>query len=227
MLSTLFAAGGVLDPKTLIEKGGLVLVTAIIFAESGLLIGFFLPGDSLLFIAGFLTSSAAKESATFSPITDSFHPGLPLLLVCVFLAAVIGDQVGYVIGRRAGPALFKREDSRLFKQHYVTKAHDFLEKHGPKTIMLARFVPIVRTFAPVVAGVGKMHYRTFVTYNVVGGFLWAVGVTTLGHFLGQIDFVRDHIEVAILAVIFISLLPMIFEVVKHQRDKRRTAVSAE
>lgn len=223
MLASLFAAGGFLDPKSLIEKGGLALVTAIIFAESGLLIGFFLPGDSLLFLAGFLTSSAARDSSTFRVVTDSFHPGLPLLLVCVFIAAVAGDQVGYLIGRRAGPALFKREDSRLFKQHYVTKAHSFFEKYGPKTIVLARFVPIVRTFAPVVAGVGKMKYRTFVTYNLVGGFGWAIGVTTLGHFLGQIQVVREHIELAILAVIFVSLLPVILEVARHQLAKRRPA----
>jgi len=224
MFASLLAAGSFLDPKTLIDKGGLLLLTAIVFAESGLLIGFFLPGDSLLFVAGFLTSPAARDAPAFQAVTENFHPGLPLLLVCMFVAAVVGDQVGYLIGRRAGPALFKREDSRLFKRHYVTKAEGFFEKYGPKTILLARFVPIVRTFAPVVAGVGKMNYRTFVTYNIVGGFLWAVGVTTLGYFLGRVGAVRDHIELAILAVVFVSLLPVIIEVVKHRREAKQALV---
>jgi len=222
MLATLLAAGGVLDPKLLIEKGGLWLLVLIVFAESGLLIGFFLPGDSLLFIAGFLTSPAAKDLPAFASVAESFHPNLAVMLVCLFAAAVAGDQVGYLIGRRAGPALFRREDSRLFKQQYVLKAEAFFERYGPKTVLLARFVPIVRTFAPVVAGVGRMHYRTFVLYNVVGGFVWAVGVTLLGHFLGRIALVRDHIELAILAVVAISLLPVIVEVARHRLAKRTT-----
>ncbi len=131
---------------------------------------------------------------------------------------MIGDQVGYLFGRKVGPALFDRPKSRLFNPANVTKAHAFIEKHGPKTIVLARFVPIVRTFAPIVAGVGEMKYRTFVIYNIVGGLLWAVGVTTLGYFLGEIEFVKNNIEVAILAVVAISLLPIVFELVKHRRS---------
>jgi membrane-associated protein len=132
--------------------------------------------------------------------------------------------VGYVIGNRIGPALFKRPDSRFFKQENVAKAQAFFDKHGPKTIVLARFVPIVRTFTPVVAGVSKMKYRTFVTFNVVGGLLWAVGVTLLGFFLGQIDFVEENLEVAILAVVGISVLPIAIELLKARREKQTVAV---
>jgi membrane-associated protein len=207
---SLLAAVGPLDPEELIRKGGLTLLSLIIFAESGLLIGFFLPGDSLLFIAGFLSSNAG----------GNVLPPLPVVLLCTFAAAVAGDQVGYLFGRKVGPALFSRRDSRIFKQKYVTKAHDFMERYGAKTIVMARFVPIVRTFAPIVAGVGEMKYRTFVTYNVIGGLLWAVGVTTLGFFLGEIDFVEQNIEVALIAVVFVSLLPMAIELYRHRRHAK-------
>ena len=198
-----------LDPETIIEHGGLWLVAAIVFAESGLLIGFFLPGDSLLFITGFLTSKPDGLPHVDQP--------LPLVLLVLFAAAVAGDQVGYLFGRKVGPALFDRPRSRLFNPANVDKAHAFLEKHGPKTIVLARFVPIVRTFAPIVAGVGRMQYRTFVMFNVVGGLLWAVGVTTLGYYLGQIDVVKDNVEVAALAIVAVSFIPIILEVLKHRR----------
>jgi membrane-associated protein len=199
-----------LDPETIIEHGGLWLVAAIVFAESGLLIGFFLPGDSLLFITGFLTSKPDGLPHVDQP--------LPLVLLVLFLAAVAGDQVGYLFGRKVGPALFDRPKSRLFNPANVDKAHAFLDKHGPKTIVLARFVPIVRTFAPIVAGVGQMQYRTFVMFNVVGGLLWAVGVTTLGYYLGQVDVVKENVEVAALAIVAVSFIPIILEVVKHRRQ---------
>ena len=215
-------------PEFWLEKAGgsaAYVVTAIIFAESGLFFGFFLPGDSLLFLSGFLTSSGAADyvmpgqpGAALAPVVDGM-PHLLVLLPMFFVAAVLGDQVGYQFGKRVGPALFTREDSRLFKQSHVAKAHAFLEKYGPKTVLIARFVPIVRTFAPIVAGVGGMRYRTFLIYNVVGGFLWAVGLTTLGHFLGNVSFVRDHIEIAILVIVFLSVLPVLIElyrVRKHQ-----------
>ncbi len=205
---TLAALG--LDPQTLLEKGGLALFTAIIFAESGLLIGFFLPGDSLLFIAGFLSSNAG----------GNVMPALPWVLMCAFVAAVTGDQVGYLFGKKVGPSLFTRPDSRIFRQANVAKAHEFFERHGPKTIVLARFVPIVRTFAPVVAGVGAMRYRTFVMFNLLGGLLWAVGITTLGYFLGEVDLVKNHIELAIVAIVALSLLPVGLELVKHRRATR-------
>lgn len=202
-----------IDIEGWLDKGGLFLLWAIVFAESGLFIGFFLPGDSLLFIAGFLSSGAG----------DHVLPSLPWVILTTFSAAVIGDQVGYVFGRRVGPALFDRPKSRFFNPANVMKAHKFLEKHGPKTIVLARFVPIVRTFAPIVAGVGGMKYRTFVVYNLVGGALWGIGVTTLGYFLGEIEFVKNNLEIAILAIVGISVLPVALEFLKHRREVAATA----
>jgi membrane-associated protein len=147
---------------------------------------------------------------------------LPLILIGCFVAAVVGDQVGYVFGQRVGPALFRRPDSRLFKQEYVTRAQAFFEKHGPKTIVLARFVPIVRTFAPILAGVGSMRYRTFVSYNLIGGFLWAVGVTLLGYGLGELIPDIDAYLLPIIAVIIgISLMPVFFEWWKRRRESAR------
>jgi membrane-associated protein len=216
--------GGITDilrPEWWFEKAGaaaLPVVTAIIFAESGLLFGFFLPGDSLLFFTGFLTSSAAQNEAPFNEFATHL-PALPVVLVCLATAAIIGDQVGYVFGRKVGPALFNRPNSRLFKQENVGKAHVFFEKHGAKSIVLARFVPIVRTFTPIVAGIGEMRYRTFLTYNVVGGLLWAVGVTLLGHFLGEIEFIRENIELAIVAVVLVSLVPLVIELIRGRRAR--------
>ncbi len=221
----MLAALEFLKPEWWFDKAGaaaLPVVTAIIFAESGLLIGFFLPGDSLLFFTGFLTSSAAKNDATFSTFA-SHIPALPIVLLCLAAAAIIGDQVGYWFGRKVGPSLFNRPNSRLFKQENVAKAHAFFERYGPKSIVLARFVPIVRTFTPIVAGIGAMRYRTFVTYNIVGGLLWTVGVTTLGHFLGEIDFFRRNIELAIVALVAISLLPIAVELWRSRRHRHRTA----
>jgi membrane-associated protein len=219
----------ILKPEWWFEKAGaaaLPVVTAIIFAESGLLIGFFLPGDSLLFFTGFLTSSAAKSEAPFDEFAAHL-PALPIVIVCLTLAAIIGDQVGYIFGRKVGPALFTRPNSRLFKQENVVKAHLFFDKHGPKSIVLARFVPIVRTFTPIVAGIGDMRYRTFVTYNVLGGLLWAVGVTSLGHFLGEIEFIRENIELAILAVVAVSVTPIAIELLRSRRAARHTEAEAE
>ena len=225
MSSRLLVAASFYKPEFWLEKAGasaVYVVTAIIFAESGLFVGFFLPGDSLLFLTGFLQSGAGAEFAAKNPALGLQHvtshlPALPILCLLFFLAAVAGDQVGYAFGRKAGPALFTRPDSRIFRQSHVTKAHDFLERHGPKTIFLARFVPIVRTFAPIVAGVGKMHYRTFLTYNVLGGLVWAVGVTSLGAVLGNVGLIRDHIDVAIIGVILLSLTPVFVEVYRHRR----------
>jgi membrane-associated protein len=205
-----------LNPESMLEKGGLALLGLIIFAESGLLIGFFLPGDSLLFIGGFLASDAGGNQL----------PPLPLVALVAFTAAVVGDQVGFWFGRKVGPGLFKRPDSRLFKQQNVAKAHAFFERHGAKTIMLARFVPIVRTFAPIVAGVSDMNYRTFVTFNIIGGFIWAIGLTTLGYYMGQIDVVKNNIEIAIVTVIALSLIPVVIELIKHRREAKRVAHDA-
>jgi membrane-associated protein len=196
------------DIEGWLDKGGLPLLWAIVFAESGLLIGFFLPGDSLLFISGFLASSAGGEK---------LPGGLPAVALVAFSAAVIGDQVGYLFGKKVGPSLFDRPQSRFFKPANVAKAQGFFDKHGSKTIVMARFIPIVRTFAPIVAGVGKMKYRTFVIYNLVGGVLWGIGLTTLGFFLGEIDLVKNNIEIAILAIIFVSILPVAIELIRHRR----------
>ncbi|MEV8397965.1 DedA family protein [Streptomyces niveus] len=199
-----------LDPGHLISTFGLIGVLLVVFAESGLLIGFFLPGDSLLFTTGLLV-------AGHTYLTQ------PLWLICLLigLAAVLGDQTGYLIGRKAGPALFRRPDSRLFKQENVEKANAFFERYGPRSIVLARFVPIVRTFTPVIAGVGAMHYRTFVVFNVIGGTLWGVGVTVLGYFLGQIDFVKANIELILIAIVVVSLLPIVIEYARARRGTRR------
>lgn len=186
-----------LDPEQLISTFGLIGLLIIVFAESGLLIGFFLPGDSLLFTAGLL-------------VADGQYLTYPLWLVCalVTIAAVAGDQVGYMFGRKVGPALFRRPDARLFKQRYLTKAHEFFETYGARSIVLARFVPIVRTFTPIVAGVSGMRYRVFVIYNVVGALLWGTGVTVLGYLLGQIPFVTHNIELILIGIVLLSVTPI-------------------
>jgi membrane-associated protein len=192
-----------------VEKGGLVVLAAIVFAESGLLVGFFLPGDSLLFFGGFLASDAGGHHL----------PALPWVALTCAVAAIVGDQVGYVIGHRFGPALFNRPKSRFFDPANVEKAHAFFDKHGSKTIVLARFVPIVRTFVPTVAGTARMHYRTFITYNVIGGVLWGAGVTTLGFLLGKIEFVKKNIEFAAIVIVAISVLPLVLEWWKHRKAR--------
>ena len=194
------------DLESTLQTIGLIGLFAIVFAESGLFFGFFLPGDSLLFTAGLLSSQGHLAP-------------LPVILVGCFVAAVAGDQVGYLFGARVGPSLFRRPDSRIFKQEYVEKARAFFERHGSKTIVLARFVPIVRTFAPILAGVGEMQYRTFVTFNVMGGLLWAVGVTTLGYVLGETaPWVEDYLLLVIAVIILLSLLPVAIEVLRSRRS---------
>jgi membrane-associated protein len=210
--------GGILDaidPEKVLETFGMIGLFLIVFAESGLLIGFFLPGDSLLFTAGLFASQG------------KFGLNLPVVLVGCFVAAVAGDQVGYLFGKRVGPSLFRRPNSRLFKQEYVLKADAFFERHGAKTIVLARFVPVVRTFAPILAGVGKMHYRTFVTYNVIGGLLWAVGVTSLGALLGEsigAENIDKYLLPIIALIIVLSIIPAVVEIMRHRRAARRVSV---
>ena len=199
----------VVNPEHLLETFGTIGLLLVVFAESGLLVGFFLPGDSLLFTAGVF---AAKGDLNFAVIA-----------VGCFVAAVAGDQVGYAFGNRVGPALFRREDSRFFKKEYVEKAQSYFERYGSKTIVLARFVPIVRTFAPIVAGVGSMPYRTFVTFNVIGGFLWAVGVTTLGYTLGNVigaDNIDKYLLPIILVVVGLSVLPVAIEILRERRKSK-------
>ncbi|WP_327067623.1 VTT domain-containing protein [Kitasatospora sp. NBC_01250] len=201
-----------LDPTQLVSTFGLLGILLVVFAESGLLIGFFLPGDSLLFTTGLLVAHGQYLSQ-------------PLWLVCLLVvaAAVAGDQVGYLFGRRVGPTLFNRPESRLFRRENVTKAGAFFERHGPKAIVLARFVPIVRTFTPIVAGVGRMNYRVFALYNLVGGLLWGGGVTVLGACLGRIAFVREHIELILVGVVLVSVLPVAVEILRARRISTATA----
>jgi membrane-associated protein len=199
-----------LDPDVLIEAFGMLGMLAIVFVESGLLVGFFLPGDSLLFTAGMLSA-------------NNVLPDLWVLLVTIPLAAIAGDQVGYAIGRKAGPAIFNRPDSRFFHHEHVERAQEFFDRHGPRTIVVARFVPIVRTFAPVTAGVARMNYRIFLTYNIVGGVLWGVGVTLLGYFLGQVELIEANIEFVLIAIVGISFVPIAIELLRNRRRPRAGA----
>jgi membrane-associated protein len=203
-----------LDPQTLLERGGLLVLALMVFAESGLLIGFFLPGDSLLFIAGFIASGTGGSAL----------PPIAVVVAVVVVAAITGDQVGYAIGCRVGPSLARRPKTRWFDPVNVARTESFFERHGPKTIVLARFVPIVRTFAPIVAGVGSMRYRTFVAYNVVGGLLWGVGVTLAGYYLGDIGVVRSHVELATIGIVGLSLVPVAIEFVRHRRATGSVAI---
>lgn len=190
----------------LIETIGYVGLFVIIFAESGLLIGFFLPGDSLLFTAGFLASQNILS--------------LPILLVTCFVAAVLGDNVGYAFGHRIGKRLFNREDSLFFHKKNILKAEAFYEKHGAKAIVIARFMPVVRTFAPIVAGIGSMHYRTFVIYNFVGGVLWAIGLNLAGYFLGKsIPDVDKYLLPIVLVIIIASVAPGAIHILKDPESR--------
>lgn len=200
-----------LDPLQIIESMGpwaLAGILLIVFAECGLLIGFFFPGDSLLFTAGLLVAGGTL--------------GVPLWLLCVLITtvAVLGNLVGYWIGRKAGPPIFERPDSRLFKQEYVDKTVAFFDKYGARAIVLARFVPIVRTFITVIAGVGKMNFRRYATYSTIGGVLWGTGVTVLGYFLGNIDFVHANLELILVGIVALSVLPIAFELLRA-RSRRR------
>lgn len=227
-----FIKDNILNPKVLIDwmlsllgpwvYAGLFL---IVFAETGLAIGFFLPGDSLLVVCG-LFAAAGKLN-------------IWLMWVLLFVAAVLGDAVGYYSGRKVGPAVFSRPKSRFFNPKHLQKAHAFYEKHGGKTIIIARFVPIVRTFAPIVAGAAEMSYRQFALYNVVGGFAWVTSMLFAGYFLGGLveQFVRnvfgvegflleDHIDKVVIVVVFLSILPIIIEYIKARRESKNEASEA-
>lgn len=212
---TLFGAIPGLDLVDIIVGLGVFAILFVIFAESGLLIGFFLPGDSLLFTAGVLVHAGILDI------------NIHLFVLLLFIAAVLGDSVGYTFGRRTGPHIFKKPDARIFRQEHIRRAQDFYEKHGGKTIIIARFVPIVRTFAPVVAGVGKMPYKKFISYNVIGGLLWTAGVTYAGFGLGtlfeSLGLEIDHVLLPIIALIVLaSILPPAIHILKDK--KTRTAL---
>jgi membrane-associated protein len=218
LLSVVLAVGP--DPQKLVQSIGLIGLFLVIFAESGILIGFFLPGDSLLFAAGLVTAGLTTADGTVWTLADG---NIAVVAIGCALAAIIGDQVGYAFGNKVGPSLFKRPESKLFKPAYVDKAEAFFEKHGSKSIVLARFVPIVRTFAPIVAGVSKMHYRTFVKFNIIGGIVWGAGLTLLGYWLGNsFPWIGKNIEYAIVLIVVISLAPVAIEFIRHRRSNPKS-----
>ena len=199
------------DVRGLIEWGGTVLVCCIVFVETGMFVGFFLPGDSLLVTAGVFAGAG--------------HLKLASLLSLVTLCAISGDQLGYLIGRRAGASLYRRKDSRFFKKRHLETAHEFYEKYGGKTIIIARFVPIIRTFCPPVAGAAKMNYVRYLTYDVVGGFLWVWGMILVGYTIGRTDpHVDKHIHYIIAAVIIVSLMPAAYHAWKARRAQTTVPV---
>ncbi len=200
-----------LDPQWLVSTFGVLGILAIVFAESGLLIGFFLPGDSLLFTAGLLVADGRY-----------LHLPLPLLCGLIAVAAIAGDQAGYLFGRRVGPRLFRRPDSRLFRREHLLRAEAFFDRYGASSVVLARFVPVVRTFTPIVAGAAHMTYRTFVMYNMVGGALWSCGVTILGYFLGQVAFVKANIELILVGIVVLSVVPLAVKAVQSRRSRQLT-----
>jgi len=197
-----------LNPEHLIETFGLIGILVVVFAECGLLIGFFLPGDSLLFTAGLLVAGGLID--------------VPIWLVCVLIcvAAIAGNLSGYWIGWRLGPAVFSRPESRLFRQEYVEKTSHFFQHYGARSIVLARFVPIVRTFITVMAGVARMPIRQYTLWTVVGGVLWGTGVTLSGYWLGQVQFVKDHIELILIGFVALSIVPIAFELRRQRRMLR-------
>lgn len=203
-----------IDPQTL-ANGGLLVLVLVIFAETGLMVGFFLPGDSLLFTAGLLCA------------TGQFETSIWLLVGSLILAAIAGDQVGYWFGKKTGQRLFTRPKSWLFKPKYVQQTHAFYERHGGKTIIIGRFVPIVRTFAPILAGVGKLDYRTFVLYNVSGGFIWVSVMTLAGYFLGQLfPQIKDYIHYILVGIILASVVPIITTFVRERRNAKKAGADA-
>jgi membrane-associated protein len=199
------------DLESLIRWGGYTVLAAIVFTETGLLVGFFLPGDSLMVTAGLLASQG--------------YLNVYVMGVLLSVAAVAGDSVGYAIGRATGPRIFTRENSLFFNKKHLYRAHAFYEKHGGKTIVIARFMPIIRTFAPVVAGLGEMRYRTFVSFNVFGGLAWVWSMLFIGYFLGHsVPGVEKHIDIVIAIVILLSILPGI---IAWLRQRRAPAVTPD
>lgn len=203
-----------LSPENILNWLGpwaLVGVAFIIFAECGLLIGFFLPGDSLLFLTGLFVAQNFIEQSIW------------LVVIVLTTMAVVGNLVGYWIGRAVGPKLFDKPDSKIFKQEYVEKTHAFFEKYGARAIILARFVPIVRTFITAIAGVAKMDFRKYALYSTIGGVLWAAGITLAGYYLGNFPIVKDNIEIVLILVVLVSILPIVIEYIKHRREGKAEA----
>ncbi|AJE83599.1 MULTISPECIES: DedA family protein [Streptomyces] len=203
------ASSPLLDAEALISTFGLLGIMATVFAESGLIVCFFLPGDSLLFTSGLLVSN-----------DQILHQPLWLVMLAIAVAAVLGDQFGYAFGRKVGGALFRRPNSRFFKQENAERAEQFMQKHGPKALVMARFIPVFRTFIPITAGVARMTYRTFFLFNVIGAVLWSVSLTLVGYYLGQIAFVRDNIEAIVILIVLVSGIPIIVEGIRMRRRAR-------
>lgn len=202
----------VLDPNSLISSGGLALIAFIVFAESGLLFGFFFPGDTLLLAAGVL--AAAGEF------------NIVVLVVTIMISAIVGGYCGYWIGKKAGPRLFKKEDGIIFRKEYIEKSELFYEKHGGKTIILARFIPVVRTFAPVVAGIGKMDQAKFMTYNIIGSAIWGAGVTLLGYYFGsKIPNIEEYIIYILILAMLITVAPTIYHILSDPKARQKIANS--
>ncbi len=197
-----------LDPNTIVTNFGLLGIALILFAECGLLVGFFLPGDTLLFAAGVLVKKG------------TFDQPLWLVIAIEMGAAIAGNMVGYEIGRRGGPAVFNKPDSRLFKPEYVERTQAFFDRYGPLAIVLGRFVPVVRTFITVMAGAGRMNFRTYAIYTVIGGVLWTVSVTMIGYFLGNVAFIADNIELLLLGGVLISVVPVGLGLFRHTRSSK-------
>jgi membrane-associated protein len=214
-----------LKPETLITSFGafaMIGVMLIVFVETGLLIGFFLPGDSLLFVTGLMVATGVIQI----PVGDSSFV-VPIWLACFLISASawLGDQTGYWIGRRVGPAIFNKPESKLFSQKNVSRTNSFFERYGARAIILAHFVPVMRTFVPVAAGVGQMPYRKFLRYNFIGVIGWGTGVTLLGFFLGKIPFVAEHVEYFTIGFVIISTIPIAIEVIKTRRQHVAEALS--
>lgn len=204
VISEFFSKLGNLEE--LIRWGGLTVLIIIVFAETGLLIGFFLPGDSLLITAGLIAAQGYMDIA--------------ILNAALILAAIAGDQVGYLFGRKTGPRIFKREKSRFFAKEHLIKANQFYEKYGGRAIIYARFVPFARTFAPIVAGVGNMSYKKFISFNIFGGILWVASMTLIGYYFGNIPFIKKNFEYVIIGVILLSLVPVILGYFKHRKESK-------
>lgn len=212
-----------INPEFYIKLGGFWLVTFIIFAETGLFVGFFLPGDSLLFVSGIYAQEMISSTfgSTGNELLDT-----TILATCVSLAAIIGNEVGYYFGLKAGPTLYKREDSLLFKKKYLFQAHDFFEKHGALAVIMARFLPVVRTFTPIVAGIVQMDKKKFLMDNIVGAFLWSFLLIFAGHYLNEVfksEFnidLKKHLEIIIIVIVLITTLPVIIKFIFGKTEKQ-------
>ena len=209
-----------INPDWIVAHGGLFLVAFIIFAETGLFIGFLLPGDSLLFITGMIIAGAKNNPVPF----DSHALNLIFWIILLTIGAILGNMVGYWFGKKSGPLLFERKETWIFKRKHLQGAHDFYEKRGGAAIIIARFLPIVRTFAPIVAGVVKMDYKKFISFNIIGAICWIASITTLGFMLGENVWIKEQLEWIILGLILITTVPVIFKMLFSKRKNTVAAV---